>query len=167
MTGSQRAETSEAGDSRADDPAGELAAAARIDPLRWPDDLADQFEDSLAERQYELGRFLLWMGLAVAIATIAVDFVAIPSHAPIMLVLRLVFVVPLQVAALLMPPRLLGMQKLLMGLSIVSFAGILLLGVQWAPPLTGGPSEDDCGFFWRLAEGARDGFCRSEAGGLS
>lgn len=114
-----------------------LSATGSVDPSQWPRELADQFEKSLAERQYEHGRFLLWIGLTVAIASIPIDFLAIPQHAPVMLALRLVFVVPLQVAALLVPQRMLPLQKLLMGLSIVSFAGVLLLGVQWAPPVTG------------------------------
>ncbi|QPC98937.1 GGDEF domain-containing protein [Qipengyuania soli] len=116
--------------------AAEAALAGEVDPSRWPAELAAAYEGSLEQRQFTQGRLLLWTGLAVAIASILIDFLVIPEHAPLMLALRLVFVFPLQIAALLMPARFLGMQKMLMGCSIVSFAAILLIGVQWAPPLS-------------------------------
>lgn len=101
-------------------------------PADWPDDLQRAYEMSLADKQYRELRYLLWTGLAITFGSLVVDFVALREEFVMMVALRLVVVLPLQVAALLMPPRLLTLQKLLAGLAIIAFAGVLLVGSQWA-----------------------------------
>lgn len=125
------------------DIAGEIRSATdralleSAEPSRWPEPLVESFKASLAPRQFALGRFLLWIGLVINLASIGLDILVIPDHAPTMALLRLLLVLPLQITALAMPVERLGLQKLLIGLSVVLFAGILFYGVQWAPPLTG------------------------------
>lgn len=137
MTRSHTAGNADAGSSRVLAQDADRALAGRLPPSGWPERLVEAFHESLAPRQHALGRFLLWVGLAVTIATVVVDFLVMPAHAPLMAGLRLLLVLPLQAAALAMPLEKLQLQKMLMGLSVVVFAAILLVGVQWAPPITG------------------------------
>lgn len=116
-------------------------AAAQIahgstDPREWPRDLQNAYRASLVEKQYREMRFLLLVGLGVNAASTPIDFITMPAHALDMLLLRLGVVLPLQIAGLLMPVRFVGWQKLLAGLSIIALSAILLVGTQWAAPMT-------------------------------
>ena len=99
----------------------------------WPADMRTEIERALAQRHYTEGRFLLAMGLALTIISMLVDYLTMPEHMAEMAMLRLTCVIPLQIAGLTLPPRLLGLQKLTIGASLIFFMLILLHGSQIAP----------------------------------
>ncbi len=121
----------------------ELAASGQqvldgeIPLQRWPARLREAFDASIAERQFRDHRFLLRLGLAVLLVTTPMDWVLIPDHAEQMLALRLGLVLPLQALGLLLPARMLPLQKLVTGLSVIAFAAVLMIGVRWASPVVG------------------------------
>lgn len=117
--------------------AAETALSESLPPNRWSPELQLRFESSLRQRKYEANRFVLWLALAVTILSVFIDYATIPDHVGYMFMARLGLVLPLQVAGLLLPPKLLRWQKLATGLSLVNFAAILLSGAQWASPVTG------------------------------
>lgn len=120
--------------------AGEAAAHIAdsfTDPRDWPPELVRAFKASLVEEQYREMRFLTLVGLAVNIGSVPIDLAIMSGHAMDMLLMRAGLVLPFQLATLLMPIRHIGWQKLLAGLSLLAFCGVLLIGTQqWAPPAT-------------------------------
>lgn len=104
-------------------------------PRCWPADLRREFQASIAERQFRDHRFLLQLGLAVLVLTAPFDLLLLPGHGTEMLALRLGLVLPLQAIGLALPLRFLSLQKLVTGLSVIAFSAVLLIGLQWAPPV--------------------------------
>ncbi len=117
--------------------AGQRALDHDTPPHGWPGPLADDFHAAIGERQFRDHRFLLRLGLAVLLVTAPFDLLLLPDRVPEMLALRFGLVLPLQLIGLALPLRLLALQKVVTGASLIAFSAVLLAGVQWAPPILG------------------------------
>lgn len=99
----------------------------------WPADLRAAYDTAMAPRQHAEARYLVGIGMAVLVATMVVDAFTIPERVATLALMRLVLVVPLQLAVLLLPLRLLRLQQSCLAGSLVLFGLILLRASFWAP----------------------------------
>ena len=105
-------------------------------PCDWPEDFQEAYRQSLVARQYAEMRYLLLLGIAVSLGSIPLDLLIIPDRAWITVLLRLVVVLPFQIAALMMPMRMLGWQKLAGCMAPFGLSAIALIGSQWTDTTT-------------------------------
>ena len=99
-----------------------------------PPHLRAPLENAINDRHYRDARFLTALGMIVAFASLIVDAISLPQHLATIALVRLVPVVPVQMAALMMPRRRLGWQKFFLGLSLVLFGCSLVYASALAPP---------------------------------
>ncbi|MEX0342769.1 MAG: hypothetical protein AB3N06_09285, partial [Erythrobacter sp.] len=105
----------------------DLAAAAKTaltsgqPPSAWDQRLRAAVEQALGDAHHREARFLIGFTLALAVFSLSVDLVVAPQHIGEVAAFRLGLVVPLGIAALLLPRHLFWLQKLLMALLLTCF----------------------------------------------
>ena len=117
----------------------DLAAAAHAalvgkkPPRRWDPRLHAAIAESLGDLHYREGRFLMALGTVVAVLSLAVDALIASDHFTKIAAVRLGAVLPFTLSALLLPRRLLALQKLLMGLSLIGFGVSMAYASAFVP----------------------------------
>lgn len=102
-------------------------------PRKWDPRLHAAIADLLDDLHYREGRFLMALGTAIAVLSLAVDVLIAPDHFAKIAVVRLGAVLPFSLAALLLPRRLINLQKLLMGLSLIGFGVSIAYATVFVP----------------------------------
>ena len=97
-------------------------------------ELAAAVAERLAEIHFRNGRFIILVGLALTITSILFAFLALPDAARLLVRGVLIAVVPLQALVLVLPRRLLWLQKLATALSLIAFAVMFVVASAYAPP---------------------------------
>ncbi|WP_171033081.1 GGDEF domain-containing protein [Qipengyuania marisflavi] len=112
----------------------DLALAQGTGPRAWPKPLRAAFDADMTERHFHDVQFFVAMGMVLAIVTLFVDAISMPDHIVEASLNRLIFVLPLQIAALAIPRRYPHLQKVLMGVSLIAFSMVLMRGAVWPEP---------------------------------
>ena len=101
--------------------AAHAALAGDNPPSAWDDRLRAALKDALADTHYREGRFLLVVIMVVAVLSLATDLLVAPQNLGQVAAVRLGLVLPLSGIALLLPRRLVGLQKVMIALALVAF----------------------------------------------
>ena len=110
------------------------AALAQNQPMSaWDETLRHAVAEQLGDHHFREARFLLALGAVIAVLSLAVDYLVAPEHLGEIALLRLGTVLPLTALALLLPRRLLGLQKAVMALSLTAFAFSLAYASLFVP----------------------------------
>lgn len=114
--------------------AAQAALAGRQPPSTWDSRLRSAVEQELGDAHHREARFLIGFALTIAVLSLSVDLVVAPQHIGEVAAFRLGIVVPLGIAALLLPRHMLGLQKVLMALLLTGFAVSLAYASLFVPP---------------------------------
>jgi len=101
--------------------AAHAALAGDNPPSAWDDRLRAALKDALADTHYREGRFLLVVIMVVAVLSLATDLLVAPQNLGQVAAVRLGLVLPLSGIALLLPRRLVGLQKVMIALALIAF----------------------------------------------
>ncbi len=104
------------------------------DWIPCPDHLRAELDQAMDDRHYREARFLMLLGMPIALMSLLVDAVTIPEHLGMFAFLKLGVVWPMQILALLMPRHRLGTLKLLLGISLILFGCSLAYASFFTPP---------------------------------
>ena len=113
--------------------AAHAALAGKKPPRGWDHRLHAAIAESLGDLHYREGRFLMALGTVVAVLSLAVDALIASDHFTKIAAVRLAAVLPFTLSALLLPRRLLALQKLLMGLSLIGFGVSMAYASAFVP----------------------------------
>lgn len=117
----------------------DLAAAAHAalvgrTPLsQWDERLRTAGLTLMRRAHLRESSFLLKLGMAIAVLSLAIDWITVPEHLAEIAAIRIGGVFPISILALALPDRLLGLKKLLLGVSMAAFAASLAYASQFAP----------------------------------
>lgn len=114
--------------------AAHAALVGRTPPSQWDERLRAAGLQQMHAAHVREANFLLKLGMVIAVASLAIDLLAVPEHFGEITLIRLLGVIPLSLVALALPARLLGLKKTLMAISMTAFACSLAYASQFVPP---------------------------------